>query len=305
MSEQDFGFAGAPEGAIEVGCYVSLRKANDHALVILSMGLAYWMFPDEGKYRLFVDAAEEDAVRDQLARFDRENRFWPPLRPVYEKGRRVPLLSFLPYIVILIVTYIAQHHGSEPNIFSERGVLGSTAVIGHYEWWRVVTALTLHSDLAHLIGNLGIGCFFSFFVVQYFQAGPAWLAILIAGALGNAVNAWFYYPAEYHALGASTASFAAVGISVGNALKRGLSRYRESGPGSVLLPLFVAAVMLGWWGSSGDRTDVTGHLFGLLTGIVVGGLLSLVGAERLKRLANTCAILTLVLILTAWTFAIL
>ena len=302
MSEEITGFPGAPEGTTEIGCYSSLRKANDHALVILSMGLAYWMFPDQGKYRLFVDAVEEDAVRDQLTRFDRENRFWPPKPLVYEKGNPVPILSFLPYLILLVVTYIVQHRGGE--LIGQRGCMDVLAFVGEHEWWRVITALTLHSDLAHLIGNLGMGCFFAFFVVQLFGAGTAWLAILLAAALANAACAKFYYPAEFYSIGASTAVFAAVGLSVGHALKRGIIRYRELGSGSILLPLFVAAVMLGWWGSAGERTDVTSHLFGLLSGILFGGLLSLVRSERLKKFGNSAAILSLLIVIAAWAAAL-
>ena len=302
MSEETTGFTEAPAGTIEIGCYASLRKANDHALVILSMRLAYWMFPDQGKYRLFVDAAEEEAVRDQLTRFDRENRFWPPKPLVYEKGNPVPILSFLPYLVLLIVTYLIQHRGAD--LFGESGRMDVVAFVGRHEWWRTITSLTLHSDLAHLIGNLGMGCFFAFFVVQLFGAGSAWLAILLAGALGNAVCACFYYPSEFYSIGASTAVFAAVGLSVGHALKRGIVRYRASGSGSILLPLFVAAVMLGWWGSAGERTDVTSHLFGLLSGILIGGFLSLVRPERLKKFGGIAAVISLLIVLVAWGTAL-
>jgi rhomboid protease GluP len=302
MTKEQNDFPDAPEGTTQVGHYKHLKKANDHALVILSMGLAYWMFPDDGKYRVFVDTPQLEAVQEQLARFDKENRFWPPKPLVYEKGKPVGLLSFLPYLIILIAIYAVQHHGANP--IEDRGLMNVVAFVQRHEWWRMITALTLHSDLAHLVGNLGMGCFFAFFVVQIFGFGPGWLAILLAGAAGNTLNAWFYYPSEFYSMGASTALFAGVGLIVGNALRQGMTHYKESGMQSIGFPLFVALVMLGWWGSAGIRTDVTAHLFGLLAGILLGLVLAMIRPERLAKYRYLCMVLTFLLIAIAWYFAL-
>lgn len=290
--------AGLPEEMVQVGCYSSLKLANEHALVILSMGLAYWMYPDEDKYWLHVDVNSLDAVKEQLRKFDRENRFWPPPAIVYPEGEPVSLSRFIPYVSILIGFYIMQHNGSLRMDLA--GSMDVEAFIEKHEWWRMITALTLHSDLAHLTGNLGMGCFFAFFVIQIFGSGIGWFAILCAGALGNTLNAWFHYPSEYHSMGASTSVFAAVGLIVGNALRDGLSRSHESVLKSLFFPLFVALVMLGWWGSAGARTDVTAHLFGLIVGIVLGVLLALVRRELLRKAQYICALAALLIIAVSW-----
>src|SRR5438034_78811 len=57
------------------------------------------------------------------------------------------------------------------------------------EPWRTVTALTLHADLPHLLGNTAAGA--ALFAAVCRTLGPgvgAWL-ILLAGAGGNALNA--------------------------------------------------------------------------------------------------------------------
>ena len=42
--------------------------------------------------------------------------------------------------------------------------------------WRAVTALTLHSDLAHLAGNAFFGGVFGVLLAQILGGGLAWIA---------------------------------------------------------------------------------------------------------------------------------
>ena len=76
---------------------------------------------------------------------------------------------------------------------------------------RLVTALTLHADWQHLLGNLLIGGIFISRLCRDLRSGPAWLLLLASGALGNLANAWLQNPA-HRAVGASTAIFGAVGM---------------------------------------------------------------------------------------------
>jgi membrane associated rhomboid family serine protease len=61
--------------------------------------------------------------------------------------------------------------------------------IGAGEWWRAITALTLHADLKHLLATWSSAR-------SSRHPGPldrrrtAWLATLVSGALGNLLNAW-------------------------------------------------------------------------------------------------------------------
>jgi rhomboid protease GluP len=86
------------------------------------------------------------------------------------------------------------------------------------EWWRTVTALTLHVDLAHLGANLVFGALFGLLAGQALGGGVAWLLIVMAGALGNFANAWLQLP-EHISIGASTAVFSALGLIVVHAVR--------------------------------------------------------------------------------------
>ena len=50
------------------------------------------------------------------------------------------------------------------------------------QWWRTVTALTLHGDLGHLMGNSLFGAVFGMFAGRHLGSGLAWLLVLLCGA---------------------------------------------------------------------------------------------------------------------------
>ena len=79
------------------------------------------------------------------------------------------------------------------------------------EWWRTLTAMTLHVDAEHLIGNLLFGAAFGLIAGHLLGNGLAWCSIVAAGALGNVVDA-LLHPAAHTAIGASTAVFATLGL---------------------------------------------------------------------------------------------
>ena len=117
---------------------------------------------------------------------------------------------------------------------------------------------------AHLLSNMVLGGILGILLAQLLGGGLAWLAILIGGAVGNAIAA-FFAPPEHAAIGASTAVFAALGLLAALAwgrqtiLWRGLRRWR---------PIAAAVMLLALLGVGGERTDVGAHVAGLLTGIV-------------------------------------
>jgi rhomboid protease GluP len=107
--------------------------------------------------------------------------------------------------------------------------------------------LSLHADPLHLMSNLASGVIFGIFVAQILGSGVAWLTILLAGALGNALNALVQSP-EHTATGASTAIFGALGILSGY-MRRSRVVLGEAGfvggrrlePGSCFLPFLASA----------------------------------------------------------------
>ena len=57
------------------------------------------------------------------------------------------------------------------------------------QWWRTVTALFLHVSGTHLLNNLAFGTVFLLLLSQVLGPGMTALAVVAAGAVGNALNA--------------------------------------------------------------------------------------------------------------------
>lgn len=135
------------------------------------------------------------------------------------------------------------------------------------EWWRAVTAMTLHADLMHLFGNVAASLIFVGAAGRWLGPGVAAALILLAGTGANLLTA-VVEKQDHLSVGASTATFAALGLVVGLQVVR-----RWRGGGAIRRRAWVAAgaglallAMLG----VGARADVFAHAFGLGLGTVCG-----------------------------------
>lgn len=258
-------------GMVPVGEWPSLAEAREHSLVVLAMNLECWILQGGDRYAIHADPAEEPRIRREFELYqaeqaERRERVDPPVFPA---GMELAAA----WAVALLAVFLWQ--GSDLQL-ADRFCNSSTALAAG-EWWRPFTSLFLHADAGHLLGNVFLGGIFCIMVAHSIGAWRGWALILAAGTLGNAVNAWLRLPAEFLSLGASTATFGAVGVLVGTASVRAWrSRsYRELRP--VLVPLVIGLVLLGWYGSGGEaapgaenNTDVAGHFAGWASGTLLG-----------------------------------
>jgi membrane associated rhomboid family serine protease len=169
------------------------------------------------------------------------------------------------------------------------------------EWWRVVTALTLHADLVHLFTNAVTGSLLLWLVFLAVGPGAGGLLVLLAGALGNLANAHLR-GADHVAVGASTALFGGLGLLAGLALRPGRVRLGRGRWGWA--PLFAALMLLALTGL-GIRTDIMAHLLGFAAGLglglLAGGALS--GPPRRGRQA-LLGLAALLAIAVCWVLAL-
>ena len=145
----------------------------------------------------------------------------------------------------------------------ERGAAVAGRVMAG-EFWRAVTALTLHVDFVHAAGNALALAVLLPPIVQRFGAGCALCLLLLAGVVGN-VAAAAIHDAGHTAVGASTAAFGAVGVLVALRLVPGAARMqgkRWTAP--------VAGVLLLVTLGAAPRADLTAHALGLVAGAALG-----------------------------------
>jgi rhomboid protease GluP len=140
------------------------------------------------------------------------------------------------------------------------------------EWWRPITALTIHSDEVHIGGNLICIVLLGAAVCDRFGGGLAWIIILGAGIFGN-VLACLMHGTDYISVGASTSAFGALGaLSADSAVRR----WRQSTSQAMLwkqsaLPIAAGSALVGLLGT-GPRSDLAAHIFGFLMGAVLAVL---------------------------------
>jgi len=247
---------------------LTLKQAQLWILVLESRYIESRMEPGEYGLRVKVPKEQLDRAVYELQSYLEENRNWPPFLP----PTRPMVENTLPTLSVLVL--LATFH----NLTAlELTVLGRLAVdwteIGSAqahrildgEWWRLATSLTLHADWLHLLGNLSIGGFFVVYLCRDLGSGLGWSLLLLAGMLGNLLNAYLQLP-SHNSIGASTAVFAAVGC-LGAV---GVVRYRHQLRRRWPLPVAAALSLLALLGTEGKQTDLGAHLFGFFFGFLLG-----------------------------------
>ncbi|MEJ7730737.1 MAG: rhomboid family intramembrane serine protease [Polyangiaceae bacterium] len=273
--EGEGGSPALPWGLRSLGPVHSERRARDWALVLQSMSIWHVLRWSAEGWMLFV--RDDDGVRAaaSIARYETENRDWPPRR-VRERPRfpasPVAALTFAALAAFFMITGPARH----VRWFSA-GTSVAELVVGS-EPWRAVTALTLHADAMHVVGNVISGVIFGSAVHRRLGPGGGSLAILGAGAAGNFINAVFHTArgqGGHASIGASTAVFGAIGVLAATQMLvdrsgRRLGGAWKSGWVELVAPAVGGLALLGALGAGGPRTDLGAHLWGLVCGGAIG-----------------------------------
>ncbi|MGI9272008.1 MAG: rhomboid family intramembrane serine protease [Woeseiaceae bacterium] len=275
-------------------------ECSDRALVLAAVQIPYQIVDDAMSCALVVPAQFSAQAMQQLTEYDDEN---PPV----VAPKKIPIVyqDALPGLIGYALTICGVAMIAELASWAEDWYVAGRVdgvLIRAGEWWRVITALTLHSGLQHLAGNLLFGLVFGFFAGRLLGPGVAWLTIVIAGASGNALN-MLLLESTHRAIGASTAVFAALGLLAGYVWRGKLMR-QDHWPYRVG-PIVGGFALLMYTGTGGENTDIGAHLMGFLAGLVSGIVLS--PARYLlvnRRLQLASGILALALICGAWLAAL-
>jgi membrane associated rhomboid family serine protease len=276
------------------------RGCSDRALVLESAKIPYRIVDDGPTCALIVPAEYSAQAVDELRLYEDEN---PPVRP--QPRRRIVYEDALPGIigyvfVVCAVAWLAGYSFFGANWFSAGRVDGT--LIRDGEWWRTITALTLHSGIRHLIGNLVFGVFFGIFAGRLLGSGVAWLAALIAAAFGNTANT-LLLDSAHRSIGASTAVFAMLGLLAGYVWRgRLMAQDRWS---TRLGPIIGGLALLMFTGTGDENTDIGAHLMGFVCGFAMGIVLTFISRTPAPpRVQVAAGSLALGLIAAAWLVAL-
>ena len=284
---------------------LSQKRAMLWALVLEARGVPCRLQQAGGGWLLLVPLQCHTVACRELLQYEEENRDWPPATPrtVAIPENSLAAVSVLLALAIfhnLIQLGIYLPGNDTPDWYGVGSAKAALILAG--QWWRLITALTLHADWGHLCSNLAIGGIFIIFLCRELGTGLAWSLLLGAGALGNLVNAWVQAPG-HSSVGASTAVFGAVGILAGISLLR-QGQYRRK---RWLMPVAAGLSLLALLGTEGKNTDIGAHLFGFIyggcLGLIVEYLLARLGRPG-RRLNAALALSALVTVLVAWWLAL-
>lgn len=275
------------------------RACSDRALVLTSVQIPYEIVEDAGVCLLVVPAEVSARASEELWLYDEEN----PEVKIRHRPRppqREAISGIVGYFIVLcLITGLAARSSFSQDWLTAGRVDG--ALIRSGEWWRTVTALTLHSGLRHLVGNLIFGTLFGIFAGRLLGSGIAWFAIVVAGASGNLLNT-LLLESSHRSIGASTAVFAALGLVAGYVWRGKLmSQERWS---YRLGPIVGGLALLMYTGTGDADTDIGAHLMGFVCGFATGMLLTLAGTRYFSHnwqlAAGTAAML---IVSGAWALA--
>jgi rhomboid protease GluP len=250
---------------VEICRATTPADAEQYALVLAAVGINCRLVALDGAVALSVAPPDAARARQEVASFARENqrqsRSAHPTRALMQG-----IESALAYGAVLLFLYGASRREAFSQDWWSAGA-AQAGLIADGEWWRTLTALGLHADLGHLVSNLAFGSFLGLLLAQLLGLGLAWLAILLGGAGGNALNA-LLHPAAHTAVGASTAIFAALGILAALTWRRRAALWRRGL--RRWLPLAAGVMLLAYLGFGGERTDIGGHIAGFAVGTAFG-----------------------------------
>ena len=279
----------------------SRSACSDRALVLHALGIPYEILSDGEQSMIVVPAELVEKAKYELWQYDEENKIPTPrhagINPVYESG--VPGVAT--YVAIIcLVAWLAGEALFNRDWFALGRVDGE--LIRNGEWWRTITALTLHSGVRHLTGNIVFGVLFGLLAGRLVGSGIAWFGIVVASAAANFLNTLLLESA-HRAIGASTAVFAALGLVSGFVWRAKLMA-QDRWPYR-LGPIVGGIALLAYTGTGDENTDIGAHLAGFVCGFLSGAVLTMAARYlRQRPLQLASGIAAVSIIVFAWSVAL-
>ena len=237
------------------------RQICDYSLVLLSQGIVHRLERSpEGPFEIFVKPEHEPQALHQLELYRKEN-------PPREETPPLPLsLSLQPAWVLLVpvVCTLLDFSGKVARMHS-LGLSDADKVM-HGQWWRTITALTLHGDARHIASNLLSG--YIVLTLLSYRTPLARMApfLAVASALANFCTV-LTVQTDFRSLGFSTFVFAAIGALA--VIEFRLMPRETHGQLRRFAPLCGAASLAVFLGL-GENADILGHAYGFIAGLFCG-----------------------------------
>src|SRR5262249_41259018 len=273
--------------------------ADEWAVVLAAGSIPHRLRLRLDGWALIVDPRAAEAAHAALDAYDRENTAdTVDMGDVVAPVRGAASVGVVVALLLIGFLAVPGTHASR-SVWFERGSASAERIVAG-EWWRTVTALTLHADAPHLISNAAASAVLVGAVSHQLGPGVGLWLLLLAGAGGNALTA-VAHGAHHNSVGASTAMFGAIGIL---AATRVMSRGRRPAARNVWMIIAASLALLAILGTSPDA-DLLAHLFGLLLGGAFGVVTALALPRPLRPSTQwALAVAVLAFVVGAWLRAL-
>ncbi|MCX7821774.1 MAG: rhomboid family intramembrane serine protease [Brevinematales bacterium] len=277
------------------------RKERFQEILLLfsAMGINFEVITKNGIKYIIVPEEDKKKALNQILLYRKENK------RIKEKSIEEPF-NYIAYYSIVFVFFMFYFFQMFERVFYtdlNLLMLGSLDVekVRSGEFYRTVTAITLHSDFIHILSNALFGGFIFYFLFKKVGVGVGWFIVLLSGIAGNILSS-FIEPAGFVSIGSSTICFGGLGILTSQRIfNKDYFNFNNA-----FIPFLAALAILGLFGTS-YGSDIFGHLFGFLAGMILGFLL--VFMEKFyfvkSKIFNIISgLLSIILVLLSWVIAI-
>lgn len=279
-------------------------KAREWMTVLSAAGMEYRVSRFLNEWTIHVASGDRVQATEEIAAYEAANLDWPPGIAEDEEFPKehetwAPGLAAL--IPLLWYIWLGPYSGTSP-VLAAGANLSERVMAG--DWWRVVTALTIHSGIVHLAGNILCLVLAGTVVCRAFGGGLGLLTILASGILGNTATV-LLLPSVVPSVGASTACFGAIGCLCAHRAVMHWNRYGRffSIWNRTWVPIAAGLALLGLLGT-GPNSDLAAHALGFVAGILLTIPISRIDTHRLPEWTQMgMQMIALLVILAAWQFA--
>ncbi len=272
---------------------LSVRKANLILLILTSQNIESHTQKTLGLFDISVNTTHVKSALAAIENYHKENKFSKIKKQIQE----ISISSFFSITTFIIMGILCAIHAfSQYYNLHENMILtyGSSALyIFQGETYRGITALFLHADGQHLLGNMAGLLIFGAPVIRISGYGTGPFMLLFCGTIGNLINAHLHQNAHL-SIGASTSIMAAAGLLC---TFKVIQKNRPFKP-RTLLPIFSGATMVALF-SQGENTDVWAHILGFFCGLVSGIVFFPLNQTIQSPKKHSVALITAVIIIIA------
>jgi membrane associated rhomboid family serine protease len=276
------------------------KTAREYSLLLDSLEIENNAVFRWNSWQIEVSMADYDKAKSEIDHYEKAGR----IEKIHNKFahirfQKVDYTIFCTTLILLAAFHIFIYEFDHLELI--RAGRSSAAAITEGEFFRAVTALTLHGDYKHLFSNIIFGGIVLWALSTMTGTGSALLFALFTGFAGNLMNA-FFYGSAHNSIGASTSVFGVIGVLAGLQF---FDSFREKKLGR-WIPFGAALGLLAMLGSS-EKSDVLAHLFGFVAGLPAGTIFGAAFSKRNlpgKKFQNISAILFIVVIFVCWMAAV-